>query len=533
MEGHPNGRGWIDADARSTQNATQEAFRRAYNALLATGVEGLYYGRGERKFGGRDMATDFEAQASTVSGVHPPPLALRSIASHVSGVVKAIMNGSATAAPVPTGGTWPPRAPSSPRTARPAAEDYKWVDAATLGVEGKGFAAEANDASFWQRFPSSAQGSVPRGIFKLAMQPSGMLVRFRTNADAVQINITRPDLQPNTDDIFPSNGKYGIDVHVQDSSPANFGRWRWAATEAGTSVLENGTLTLLLKGEDQWAPGGLHNVTVYLPTYAAVGTLHVGVAPATAALLPLRLYPGSPGDSAHAASAGSLSSAGNEAAAGSGADAGHGSSTAAASVPHATGPVMVWGSSIAQGGVVTNAGMTWPSNLQRILNLPLLNFGFSGSCQMQLSVAATLMQVKPKPRMFVMDCLPNMQQDTAAAVNAATVAVVTYLRAQLGPAVPIVVIEGHRYTNDWIKKSQESQELSLAAAQQAAVAKLSGDGMLGLHYIRGEGKLGPDAAAASESTGGMGVHPTSLAHLHIAEFLAEKLRPILQQANIN
>jgi hypothetical protein len=107
-------------------------------------------------------------------------------------------------------------------------------------------------------------------------------------------------------------------------------------------------------------------------------------------------------------------------------------------------PVVVWGSSIAQGGAVTNAGMTWPSNLQRILDRPLLNFGFSGSCLMQLSVASVLASLPVKPAAFVMDCLPNMQQDVPAVVYNATIAVLTQLRHDLGPNVPILVLEGHR-----------------------------------------------------------------------------------------
>jgi hypothetical protein len=89
------------------------------------------------------------------------------------------------------------------------------------------------------------------------------------------------------------------------------------------------------------------------------------------------------------------------------------------------------------------------------------------------------------------------------------------------------VLEGHRYTNDWIKVNQAAVELGLARAQREAVVKLAGLGMVGLHYVTGEGKLGSDPLAAMESTGGMGVHPSSLAHLHIAEYLATHVKPIL------
>ena len=55
--------------------------------------------------------------------------------------------------------------------------------------------------------------------------------------------------------------------------------------------------------------------------------------------------------------------------------------------PVGTKPILVWGSSIAQGGAVSNAGAIWPVNVGRILKAPLLNYGFSGSCLMQLPVA--------------------------------------------------------------------------------------------------------------------------------------------------
>ena len=253
----------------------------------------------------------------------------------------------------------------------------RWVDARTLGVEGKGFAQESGDRSYWQRFPSSAQPLVPRNIWRLSTQPSGMLVRFQTNASSVVINVTRLDYSPNTDDIFPTNGKYGIDVHIQDPSEKNFGNWRWAATEASTSTSAFGSIHLPLDGVETPPPNNLHNITVYLPIYSACGNLTVGVTPPNSALLPLTPHTYTPNER----------------------------------------PVYVWGSSIAQGGVVTNAGMTWPSNLQRILGIPLLNFGFSGSCGMQPSVAAQLAKAQPPPRAFLIDCLPNLQQDSAPQVT--------------------------------------------------------------------------------------------------------------------
>ena len=60
---------------------------------------------------------------------------------------------------------------------------------------------------------------------------------------------------------------------------------------------------------------------------------------------------------------------------------------------------------------------------------------------MQPSVAAVLSSLKPS--VFVMDCLPNMQQDSGEQVSNATISVLTQIRRALGPDVPILTLEGH------------------------------------------------------------------------------------------
>ena len=123
LEGHDHGSAWINAAARSEHNATREAYRRAYNQLLSEGVRGLYYGAHTLKFGGRPTATDFQAQVSTVAGVHPKPLGLRELATYGSALIIEVLEGRASdSTPQPTGGRWPPSpAPPAPRPPAPPA----------------------------------------------------------------------------------------------------------------------------------------------------------------------------------------------------------------------------------------------------------------------------------------------------------------------------------------------------------------------------------------------------------------------------
>ena len=123
--------------------------------------------------------------------------------------------------------------------------------------------------------------------------------------------------------------------------------------------------------------------------------------------------------------------------------------------------------------------------------------------------------------------LPPLPHHHPAQVANLTTAVIKQLRDLLGPHVPIIILEGHIYTNNWIKTSQASQQLSLASAQHTAVNAIIQSGDTNLHYVEGEGKLGDDPVVVQESTGGIGVHPSSLAHLHMAQFVADKIRHIL------
>jgi hypothetical protein len=66
----------------------------------------------------------------------------------------------------------------------------RWVDGRSLGVGGKGFAPNSS-ANFWQRLPDAAQATVPANIWRLSLQPAGVVVRFRSNASTVGVQVRR------------------------------------------------------------------------------------------------------------------------------------------------------------------------------------------------------------------------------------------------------------------------------------------------------------------------------------------------------
>ena len=67
------------------------------------------------------------------------------------------------------------------------ASELHWVDARTLGVEGKGW-AETRDC--YDRLPASAESLVPEPVWSLSHDSAGMAVRFRTDATAISARWT-------------------------------------------------------------------------------------------------------------------------------------------------------------------------------------------------------------------------------------------------------------------------------------------------------------------------------------------------------
>jgi hypothetical protein len=358
-------------------------------------------------------------------------------------------------------------------------------------------------------------------------------VRFSTDAEQVWVNITRIESTASggftqQDDIMAFNGRFGVDVYAMDPKTH---KWRWMDTSGGGSQKLQETLSISGMGSIERtgdASTGLRHFMLYLPTHVSLQAVAVGVR-GMDTLLPLRPYGEETMERRKEGRKETRDGVGRLAVA----DAPSTAAAATAATSAVSGvlaptaankkPVMVWGSSIAQGGVVQNAGMVWPSVLQRLLDYPLLNFGFSGSCHMQPAVASLLTELSPS--LFIIDCLPNMQ---AKDVAAATQPVLRQLRAGFGDSVPIVVLEGHTYSNAWISPGVNHGQQAKRAAQRSAVDALVKAGMKNLHYVTGDGKLASLGEAQYEATGGIGVHPSNIAHMRIAEYVAKEVAPLLK-----
>src|SRR4029078_5357869 len=106
-----------------------------------------------------------------------------------------------------------------------------------------------------------------------------------------------------------------------------------------------------------------------------------------------------------------------------------------------TKPIVFYGTSITQGGCASRPGMVHTAILQRRLNCPAINLGFSGNGRMEPEVADLMAEIDAS--IYVIDCLPNMNAKDVEARGYDFVMKLLNKR----PKTPIVLVEDRSYAN--------------------------------------------------------------------------------------
>ena len=287
------------------------------------------------------------------------------------------------------------------------------------------------------------------------LQATSVHVKFTTKAE-------------NGDWLWAINGHSGVDLYVQDAASA--GQWRWATSSGNNPGATNGSMHKTPGGRDGTtftATLGVmaqaeipRNFTLYLPSRGNLHSVSVGVAPGSMA--PKALAPPAP-----------AAAAGGEK------------------------PVVVYGTSILHGAAAGRAGMVYSSQMQRYLQKPVVNLGFSGHGLMQKEVGATISEIDAS--IFVLDCEYNMDQYTPAVVECLAYEFIKDLRAAR-PGASVLLVEGHDHTNDWMEFS--TTENSTRNAYRRAYNRVIADGDKGVFYLNGSLKLGGLIATDFEAQAG-------------------------------
>lgn len=332
-----------------------------------------------------------------------------------------------------------------------------WHDVRDWGVEGRGW---SDTARYFDRLPARAEGKVRSAVWNLSRHSAGMSVRFRTDATSISVDyklLSSSLAMPH----MPATGVSGFDLYGQTED----GDWRWISVVKPTKQADQvNVISGLLPGE--------RNYMIYLPLYNGTESLKVGV-PAGNSFTPI--------------------------------------------APREESPIVFYGTSITHGACASRPGMPHPAILGRRLDVPVINLGFSGNGKMEKEVGDFLCELTP--RVFVIDCLPNMVGEEVAARAEPLV----HQLFKAHPQVPIVLVEDRTYANTPFLPSRQERHTGSRKALRNAYENLKGTSGLKLFYVNGETLLGEDRDDTTD-----GSHPSDLGFYRQANALEPTLREALR-----
>ena len=336
-----------------------------------------------------------------------------------------------------------------------SAEEIRWRDAASLEIEGRGWGKTAGP---FDRLPDSAKSKVSKTAWDLSKETSGVCVRFVTDAPAVSVrwSLTSDSLaMPH----MAATGVSGVDLYARSID----GSWRFIGN--GRPHKRDGNLAKF-----EFPNGGKpeRECLLYLPLYNGTKSLEIGVA-ADAHLEMPKPRPES-----------------------------------------LRKPVVVYGTSIVQGGCASRPGMSWTAILGRMLDRPVINLGFSSAGTMSPPVAEPLAELDAAA--YEIDCIWNMGDDPNEYLDHVSKLVRTIRKAR--PDTPIIFVG-----QSMIRPDAHPTKSTLG--QEAAVLSLQKEGIKGLIVVPGANLIGDDGEGTVD-----GVHPNDLG----MDRQARALFPIVKKA---
>ena len=337
-------------------------------------------------------------------------------------------------------------------------DDVDWYDVKEFGVEGKGW---SETKKYFDRLPAKAEGFVRDQVWNLSRDSAGMCFRFVSDSPNIYVRyeLSRESLSMTH---MAATGHSGVDLYAQDG----MGIDRWVAVVRPGKQKMDTTLAKDL------APGS-RRYTLYLPLRNGVESLEIGVV--------------------------------------------RGQSFTALS-PRNEKPIVFYGTSIMHGACASRPGMAFPSILGRRLRRPIINLGFAGNGRMEIEVGSLLVELNPC--VFVIDCLPNMNEST---VSQRAVPLVKKIR-ETHEKTPILLVEDRSFTSTRFFPARKQRHQKNRIALKNAFKELQNLDVKNIFYLDGDNLLGQDGEAATD-----GSHPSDLGMVRYADAYEPALRAILRQ----
>lgn len=319
---------------------------------------------------------------------------------------------------------------------------------------------------FYDRLPAKAIGLVRTDVMNLARHNAGEYIRFTSNSSRITVRYEAKGFQSMLH--MPATGVSGVDLYAVDQQ----NNWHWISGRyqfADTIQFDFSSIDASVK---------LKEFRLYLPLYNTVSWLEIGV------------------------------------------DEGKSFQWIEASKEP---PIVLYGTSILQGGCASRPGLAWSNILGRKISTPLVNLGFSGNGRMEKDLIDLIAEHPVK--MVVLDCMPNLV-DTRLYPATELLQRFQYAVEQIrkkSPAAPILLTEhccGLPGTN--LDKNTLNGYNTASLTVEEIYTKLKAAGVANLHLLKASA-INFDTESTVDGT-----HPNDIGMMKYALAYEKIIRRILE-----
>ena len=338
-----------------------------------------------------------------------------------------------------------------------------YYDASAFPIYGK---AIENTSATYERLPALLEGVIRKPVWDLAHHSAGISVRFRSNSTSIRLRWESFGLH--TMNHMTDTGTRGLDLYSQDPSD---GSWRFVKSARPDKEPVNDKLVI-----SNMDPV-MREYIVYLSLYEGVKKIEIGI------------------------------------------DEGAVIDQPALDSPRKGSPIVMYGTSILQGGCANRPGMAFTNIISRELDREVVNLGFSGNARLDYEIAELMAQVED-PSLFVLDNVPNCEHELIDERQEKFFRIIR----DAHPDVPVVFIENPNYPHLVFDRAGAANVAARNASMRAVYEKLKKAGEKKIYYIKGDRMLGTDGEATVD-----GVHFTDLGMVRYTEYVLPTLKKALRK----
>lgn len=181
-------------------------------------------------------------------------------------------------------------------------------------------------------------------------------------------------------------------------------------------------------------------------------------------------------------------------------------------------PIVMYGTSLLQGGCANRPGMTYTNIISRRFDREVINLGFSGNAMLDMEIAHLMASVED-PGVFVLDYAPNAWDYLIDEKGEEFFRVIR----DKHPDVPVIFIEDVIFPYTIFDNAICEQVKKKNAAQKRLYTKLKKAGEKRIYYICAEGMIGDDGEATVDGT-----HFTDLGMMRYVEHVLPTIKKALR-----